>query len=384
MSRRFVAVLSPCRRKVGIVASTYRDFLKKCRAKFTLKKEKALIVTLDDGTEIDEEYFEFLDSDTELHVSSMEEYKIPDFINQLAVFLHDCLKQQPKIHDKVLELLQEALSSTKARALLELLAEFSDLSSVSSRESDTEWFKGLNTKFKTKESVMRNSAETRVRGYLDNTKRELLSDNPPEDSPCRQVIAFFKQQLSNCRYNAKYFDRTAEPHERLCDAQGLFKCEGPYDEENCPGIHFINPYTSREARIIFSTWNLDHVIEKSRTVLPTLKAALSGSRSSEVNLSYFHNLLFCHKTGTNKNSSGNLKLVHIACHVKKPHQLECEPRQIYMCKKTSHSSDAVDGLQLLEQHSLHPMITRYKWKRQHCYVDQLTSERPHVTKRQKV
>ncbi|KAK8745438.1 hypothetical protein OTU49_000187, partial [Cherax quadricarinatus] len=141
MSRRFVAVLSPCRRKVGIVASTYRDFLKKCRAKFTLKKEKALIVTLDDGTEIDEEYFEFLDSDTELHVSSMEEYKIPDFINQLAVFLHDCLKQQPKIHDKVLELLQEALSSTKARALLELLAEFSDLSSVSSRESDTEWFK---------------------------------------------------------------------------------------------------------------------------------------------------------------------------------------------------------------------------------------------------
>jgi DNA fragmentation factor beta subunit len=26
--------------------------------------------------------------------------------------------------------------------------------------------------------------------------------------------------------------------------------------------HTINPYSSREERILFSTWNLDHVIER--------------------------------------------------------------------------------------------------------------------------
>lgn len=61
------------------------------------------------------------------------------------------------------------------------------------------------------------------------------------------------------RHNACYFDRTARPDERLCDMNGLFQCEGPYDEDKCSGFHFINPYASREARIIFSTWNLDHV-----------------------------------------------------------------------------------------------------------------------------
>ena len=64
----------------------------------------------------------------------------------------------------------------------------------------------------------------------------------------------------------------------ICDEIGNFKCEGKYDDdEGCVYnrksnddtedkddnifnlIHRINPYESSESRIMFSTWNLDHV-----------------------------------------------------------------------------------------------------------------------------
>ena len=63
----------------------------------------------------------------------------------------------------------------------------------------------------------------------------------------------------------------------LCNKLGSFECEGRYDVEECKYNsqftsndveavsdtatlpHQINPYESGEARIMFSTWNLDHV-----------------------------------------------------------------------------------------------------------------------------
>lgn len=62
-----------------------------------------------------------------------------------------------------------------------------------------------------------------------------------------------------CRHNAAYFDRSASKCLRLCNSDGLFECEGQYDSSRCFSSHFINPYACREARIVFSTWNLDHV-----------------------------------------------------------------------------------------------------------------------------
>jgi hypothetical protein len=41
--------------------------------------------------------------------------------------------------------------------------------------------------------------------------------------------------------------------------------------------HSINPYSSREERILFSTWNLDHVVERYEsvtTVFPALCAVV--------------------------------------------------------------------------------------------------------------
>ncbi|KAG0716029.1 DNA fragmentation factor subunit beta [Chionoecetes opilio] len=342
MLRHFV-VCGPAQRKCGIVASNYEEFLKKCRKKFELKKHNKILITLDDETEVDEEYFEYLVDDTKLLISRSKTIETTDYIHQLASFLHACLDRQPQLHSKVMGCLQEPVTSRQAVTLLELIAKATQASTpLMSREEDVEWFKGLDTKFKTKEAVMRNSAFTRMYSYLDHAKRELLPDKMLGDSPQSKAILFFKEKLVKSKYNASYFDRSAlSDEERLCGPEGLFGCEGPFDQHKCSGIHFINPYASREARIVFSTWNFDHVIEKSRTIIPELKAALSGPRPSSVNLHYFYDLLFLHKNSLTaaKNTNGNLKLVHIACHVKKQHQCECEPEKIFLDRH-----DDVDGL----------------------------------------
>lgn len=59
-------------------------------------------------------------------------------------------------------------------------------------------------------------------------------------------------------------------------------------------------------------------IEKKRTVVPTLAEAIQDGR--EVNWEYFYSLLF---------TAENLKLVHIACHKKTTHKLQCDRRRIY-------------------------------------------------------
>ena len=77
--------------------------------------------------------------------------------------------------------------------------------------------------------------------------------------------------------------------------RGLFWCEGRYDQTSCRfnSRHTINPYQSYEARILFSTWNLDHLVERSRTVVPGLVRAVKGrKRNQTVNTEYFYSLLF--------------------------------------------------------------------------------------------
>ena len=69
------------------------------------------------------------------------------------------------------------------------------------------------------------------------------------------------------KYNGHYFDRKSKL-DKICDDSGLFLCEGRFDELSCKYgpkgdakdlTHSINPYESCETRIMFSTWNLDHV-----------------------------------------------------------------------------------------------------------------------------
>lgn len=141
----------------------------------------------------------------------------------------------------------------------------------------------------------------------------------------------------------------------------LIFAQGSFDQKVCRSLHSINPYSSRESRIIFSTWNLDHRlddcgfwfwcvpnlsdiwssswsilthafkfydvihrlvfrIEKKRTIIPALLEALQNHQSSDINVDYFYQLLFTRE---------NLKLVHIVCHKKGAHNLLCDSKKMF-------------------------------------------------------
>ncbi|XP_057332473.1 DNA fragmentation factor subunit beta [Microplitis mediator] len=108
------------------------------------------------------------------------------------------------------------------------------------------------------------------------------------------------------------FFRGEDDQFAFCDATGEFKCEGLWNAEHCAygEKHKINPYRSREELILFSTWNLDHKIERSRTLVPQLIKSSERDliKNSDV-YEYYQNLF------TNK----NLNLVHIVCHDKGSH-----------------------------------------------------------------
>ena len=72
------------------------------------------------------------------------------------------------------------------------------------------------------------------------------------------ILQHFKQKLALNKYYSDYFARSSPSCSRLCDEEGWFRCEGSYNENCCLRKHVINPYASRDMRILFSTWNLDH------------------------------------------------------------------------------------------------------------------------------
>lgn len=135
-----------------------------------------------------------------------------------------------------------------------------------------------------------------------------------------RVLGAMEQKLKSVRYNGSYFDRGAEAGSRLCTPEGWFSCQGPFDQDGCLSRHSINPYSNRESRVLFSTWNLDHIIEKKRTIVPTLAEAVGAQNGREVDWEYFYGLLF---------TTQNLKLVHVVCHKKTTHKLSCDPGRVY-------------------------------------------------------
>ncbi|XP_037002856.2 DNA fragmentation factor subunit beta isoform X3 [Artibeus jamaicensis] len=182
------------------------------------------------------------------------------------------------------------------------------------------WEGCLEPRFRSKSSYLRFSCESRIRGYL----REVNAHTPAVGAQAREefarVVDAMGQKLRAERYNGCYFDRGAKAGSRLCTPEGWFSCQGPFDMASCVSRHSINPYSNRESRVLFSTWNLDHVIEKKRTVIPTLAGALEDQDGRQLDWEYFYSLLF---------TSENLKLVHVACHKKTTHRLSCDPSRIY-------------------------------------------------------
>ena len=126
----------------------------------------------------------------------------------------------------------------------------------------TIFFSDLSTNAKTKEEYLTKSCQQRIRGYLNKAEMSLKLEKLPK---FQDIMTDFRLLLKTNRYNGHYFDRKSKKSDTICDANGLFSCEGRFDETDCKyqlaqlTTHLINPYESNEARILFSTWNLDHV-----------------------------------------------------------------------------------------------------------------------------
>uniref|UniRef100_A0A3P8SS58 DNA fragmentation factor subunit beta n=1 Tax=Amphiprion percula TaxID=161767 RepID=A0A3P8SS58_AMPPE len=307
-------------KKYGIAAKNVKELLKKSCKLLQLPLPGAHFCLYEDGTVVTEDFFQTLADNTELVLLSKEQtwsgvaYDIGQLLNTD--------RHADGIIEAAKTLLSDEKSSKKRKILSDLLHNLEDTSEWESREEDEDWFKGVDARFKTKSAYMKFNCESRIRSYMKE-----VDDATKTIQKARVKTEFLKaskclmEMLKAAKYNGCYFDRTEKEPHRLCTKEGWFTCQGPFDQAECQTLHSINPYSSRDSRIVFSTWNLDHRIEKKRTIIPALLEALQNHKSTDVNLNYFYQLLFSRK---------NLKLVHIVCHKKGHHDLLCDPKKIFI------------------------------------------------------
>ncbi|XP_005079318.1 DNA fragmentation factor subunit beta isoform X2 [Mesocricetus auratus] len=315
------ALHSEC--KFGVAARSCQELLHKGCVRFQLPVSGSRLCLYEDGTEVTDDYFPGLPNDAELLLLTAGQ-TWQGYVSDITRFLSVFNEPHAGVIRAAKQLLSDEQAPRRQKLLADLLHHVNQNISAETREQDPSWFEGLESRFRNKSGYLRYSCESRIRGYL----REVSAYTSAVDAAARgefeRVLSFMSQKLKSVKYHGSYFDRGAEPGSRLCTPEGWFSCQGPFDMDSCLSKHSINPYGNRESRILFSTWNLDHIIEKKRTVVPTLAGAIQDGR--EVNWEYFYRLLF---------TAENLKLVHIACHKKTTHRLQCDHSRIYRPQKRS-------------------------------------------------
>lgn len=245
---------------------------------------------------------------------------------------------------------------------------------ASLRSEHEEWFDGIPPNVMTKEDVMARRSQDRIRGYFYKTKEECMKSNIYRTNAkarelLKRILDIFQHFLIGVDHFSSLFNRKWEnrhkivlQHETdddvdataigpprkkrremirdafsdsqlkskfyvsLCDQFGEFRCHGSWNSDACKYKgHRINPYASRENVVLFQVWNLDHQIEITRSVIPSLLAdverVVSGraicrkhnKRGKTVSIVKYFLELF---------TMDNLKLVHIVCHDKGCHSLK--------------------------------------------------------------
>ncbi|XP_061701041.1 DNA fragmentation factor subunit beta isoform X2 [Syngnathoides biaculeatus] len=305
--------------KYGVAARDLKELLKKGCTLFELPLSGAHVCLYADGTKVTKEFFATLSDNTELVLLTKDQSwggAVCDISQLLSSDRHTAgLVRAAK------GLLSDEKSPKRQKILSDLLRNLEDRSELESRDEDEDWFKGVESRFKTKSAYMKYNCENRIRSYmkeLDEATKSVTKAKVRVE--CAQASESISEMLKSDKFNGCYFDRTQKETRRLCTREGWFTCQGSFDQTKCAWLHSINPYGNRESRIIFSTWNLDHRIEKKRTVIPALLEALQNHKSEDINLTYFYRLLF---------TRDNLKLVHIVCHKKGAHNLRCDPDKIF-------------------------------------------------------
>uniref|UniRef100_A0A8D9AFR6 DNAation factor subunit beta n=2 Tax=Cacopsylla melanoneura TaxID=428564 RepID=A0A8D9AFR6_9HEMI len=306
---------------VGVAAKSFRELLTKCCIKFDVKKRNVKLVLLDGTLVENEDYFQTLPNQSVLLIQSPGEQNAGAELiySTLQLINVDLLRSGAAVQKFFDHNVKEKLR--QLNRIVNAGEEEENRTGLSERSEDPDWFMGLETNARTKEAFMFKRSQERIRGYLYKSRSDIRKSPPYVSSDqvrsiIESVFAEFTVLLKQDDYLGRYFDRSKE--EALCDERGEFLCRGAWNQEHCTRLtlHRINPYQSREARIVFSTWNLDHWIERSRSIIPSILDAstLLATQSrpvSQFNHTYFYRLLF---------TTHNLKLVHIVCHDKGEHK----------------------------------------------------------------
>ncbi|KAJ3644545.1 hypothetical protein Zmor_022270 [Zophobas morio] len=305
--------------RVGIAAKTLDDLKRKTIEKFKLKlSPDEIFFQTQDGTLVEnDEYFQTLHAQTLLVWVKKGETALTD-AEMLYKTIREVNDEYLTAGEKVQEFFTEKMKS-KVFKLAEVLRGIDGDKAKHSLKCDhPEWFEGLDTNAKTKEDYMFRRAQDRIRTYYYKSREELLKDASIPKQRLNDLVLELHNRLKLSKFNGCYFDRSDK--KSLCDKGGEFTCQGRWDKEVClySPKHKINPYASREGRIVFQTWNLDHVVERSRSVLPEVGRALKeaertitkGGGEAALDVKAIYSDLF---------TVGNLKFVHIVCHDKGAH-----------------------------------------------------------------
>ncbi|XP_040167924.1 DNA fragmentation factor subunit beta [Anopheles arabiensis] len=364
-------------RKYGVAADSLRMLRAKASEKFKIPECRVYLAQ--DGVEVtDEDYFRTLPAQILFVVAGKDTIVQTDF-----ELMYNAIKTA---HTDLLhagELAQQFVSNNQpeiSKILFNAQRGRDDLIQRSAREEHAEWFVGIDDRaVKTKEEVMKRRGQDRIRGYFYKTKDELTKCAMYRGSPMArelidEMLELFRQLLVGFDYFSCMFDRSCQrrmelkpdtedggdepdaqriPPKRLkllvqsslgrdcriepynvalCSERGDFRCMGVWKDERCRyASHRINPYASRENLILFQVWNLDHQVEISRSVLPSILDNVERMVSSADGGGGGAPMCKLHRR-KGKNLSvityflelftlSNLKLVHIVCHDKTVHEL---------------------------------------------------------------
>ncbi|XP_065355935.1 DNA fragmentation factor subunit beta [Calliphora vicina] len=359
-------------RKYGIGANSLQMLKTKAKIKFPIKDLRIYLAS--DGYEVtDEDYFLTLESQTLFIVAGPEAIITTDSdfefeqlrqrspLLKVADIIYDFMEQQPEKFGKL-------IADYEKKKLPHCRGDVK--THLSLRTEHAEWFMGQEEKCHTKEEALARKAQDRVRAYYYKTKDELTRNHLyRQNLKARKVIDSilekFRYLLIGCDYFSMIFDRKYEPkHDflveklekddetdarsavpnkklkqvikdytlrneildewsvSLCTDLGDFYCQGAYSgsQNNCALQHSINPYASRENLILFQVWNLDHQIELSRSILPSIIANVRDLIEQPKRLCNIHKQpvvdISVLEYFLEIFSLKNLKLVHIVCHEK--------------------------------------------------------------------
>ncbi|KAJ0177032.1 hypothetical protein K1T71_007041 [Dendrolimus kikuchii] len=321
-------------KKIGIAAENLKEFIEKSAQKlgFNVRCADCRLYVAEDGTQVDDdEYLDTLPPQTLFILLKNTEKMVTDFD-----YYYSMIRSTKKDYIDIGTAAKDFLSTNikeKFKVFQKYISAADDAKTMlSERTQDPVWFEGLEASEKTKEQSMSKRVKERMRGYYYKTKSALQSSelyihskNGRGKKLIDQFLSDLRNILESYKYNEDYFNRRAGKN-KMCNDTGLFKCGGLWNIKKCTyeGEHIINPYRSREERIIFQTWNLDHKIELSRSIIPKILEAIEGLYNGDIKC------VLCDSYGkpggleTDRYflqifTKENLKLVHIVCHHKGRH-----------------------------------------------------------------